>query len=215
MDENMISLLYQKFDESAWYEQWSKDFLKMIVPKNMYDFIYPKDYPYSDGLWFFMKSILKMSGYSKKGLIHFDSFSIDGNCFRRDATIKMHNERYRIDAVSKCCGNDTFNELKMMFYRNLDDSLFLTLDTYYHRDAWSDFLHKPYVKALIDDCYETGDEESIYSVGAKVGLPIKLGYYMICTGNAYWLPFRHTKYLLPEEHLFDVLKKRDELECKF
>lgn len=211
----MISLLYQKFDESAWYEQWSKDFLKMIVPKNMHDFIYPKDYPYSDGLWFFMKSILKMSGYSEKGLIHFDSFCMDDSCFHRNVTINMHNDKYRIVAVSRYCGNDTFNELKLMFYRNWDDSLFLTLDTYHHRDAWSNFLHRPYVKALIDDCYETGDEDSVYSVGDKCGIPTKFGYYIECTGNVYWIPFRHTKHLLPDEHLFDILKKRDELECKF
>lgn len=188
MNYKFIELSYSKFAcDALWCEDWTKEFLKEILPEQMYKYLYDITNQYNYELYSLIQSLIKLCGYSEKELIHFEHFEEDRSGLNSKYTIFAKNDFYTMRITS----GYLFESVIIEFYNNETNNLFCTLNTGLSRDANSEFIHR--YKDLVLDCFERNADNETYHIGRSVRGTY--GYYVIITGNAYFVPYKHVDHL--------------------
>ena len=194
---------YKLYANSWWSE--NADFLKDLLPENLHDVMYDNLYNFTTGKYddhldhdfaLFIKSFIKMCGFEDRELPQFDRFEEDNNPINSVHVIHGHNELYRFEIRFRY--RIKYDSYEIRFYRNSDNEHFLTLKAYLNRSGRTDTVER--YGQLVKDCYNDWcGTAKVFQIGSNTELPRKYGYYVIVTGNAYFVPFKHEESLSQDE----------------
>ena len=180
-----------------WYASAEcEEFIKAVMPEGFWESIYDThwNHPDFDSVEF-IKSFIKMCGFSKQEIPHFDKYEKDSS-INAITVLHGHNDLYRFEIRYRCCIK--YDGIEIRFYRN-DGKHFLTFNTYLNRSGRTDTVER--YRWLLTKCVDSTDNDrpKVFSIGEGCVRPRKYGFYVIVTGNAYFCPYEHEETLSPGE----------------